>query len=335
MLAASLAALPCVRIELEKTIAYAPAEVCAYRYLAECHMEQGHPETAALWYERGIEQEPMLFDIMLSKRIETALADSLLKAGEPARAARGLQRFVDRLEMLGRGGYWQLEELYLRLGAAYRASGDTEQALQTWRKGIRIEESGVYYGSPVVLSMAESLKVYSETFTDDSVAAVGSGMEVYPEDFMPNSMVWSWTILFCLAVWFVGGGMVLLPFAVLRKVQVVPADPAVLLHAKHYLWADFLVCVIAPLVAGAAAAMAMHAVARPLIFLFCGGVTIMGIAGALIDALRRAHRYGAPVPAITVAVVGTLWLSVSIALAVASVFTTGMVALVFLMGSLW
>jgi hypothetical protein len=126
--------------------------------------------------------------------------------------------------------------------------------------------------------------------------------------------------------------VLLLPFAVLKRFQKKEQDAA-LLNARHYLWADFLICVLAPVVVGTGLSLLLHGVPRPFLFLLCGGVALIGIIGALLDSLRRAHQYKAAIPPVVVGVVGTLWLSIAVLLALTSVFTMGMFAVFFFLGS--
>lgn len=168
-MAASFAALTRVQQETEKTIQYKPDEVCAYRYLAECYTDTKAPSKAVYWYDEMLKREPLIMDRDLMCRVKSLLADSLLETGQSRAAAEELDSLLTKLELIGELDYYETSNLFLKTGYAYHRCGDVNQAVAAWHRGIDRDKDDYSYINYDKTLMAESLALYSSSFTKDSL----------------------------------------------------------------------------------------------------------------------------------------------------------------------
>ena len=289
--------------------------MCAYKYLAECYVESKQPGTAKFWFDKAVKREPLLFERELLYRIKLIRADSLMNAGNAALAAVDLDTFLLRLERIGERSYWSMSALYQKCGSAYHMSGDVDNAMSVWRRGIGLRESSIYYPEFMILAMAESLKNYSTTFNEDSVAA----LRISKPSLFP-SLYGSFTtvllgIIFSFVAWFLLGIFILIPTVVtVSQKNFGQTAPNILAGRLKAIALGFCLFVLLP------------GVLIPVIFtlilgfnsvMLAGGLGAMiGMLYALLEGLRRARQNNLNFAAVLYSRFLPVWLIVTILLAV-------------------
>ncbi len=291
-----------------------PSEVCAYKYLAECYVESKQPGMAKFWFDEAVKREPLLFERELLYRINLIRADSLMNAGNAALAALDLDTFLVRLERIGEGSYWSMSALYQKCGSAYRMSGDVDNAMLVWRRGIGLRESSNYYPEFMILAMAESLKNYSTTFNEDSVAALRiSKPNLFPS-FYGSFMNAFLGIIFSFVAWFLLGILILIPTVVTVSHENFGKTPDKLGGRTKAIILGFFLFVLLP------------SILVPVIFtiifggnsfmLASGLAAIIGILCALLDSRHRARKNNLHFATVLYSRFLPVWLIVTILLAV-------------------
>jgi hypothetical protein len=319
-MAASLAVHPRVREEVEKTIAYKPDEVCAYRFLAECSIETGHPGKAEYWYEKAISIEPLMFDRDIWYRIQRIKIDSLFNAGNYEQVIVELDTFLQRVETVGNNTYWDMTRLYLKLGTAYNKTGNTEKAIRVWRTGIDTRYRDYLYYDNYAVMIAESLVVYDSTFTQDSLSVLqAAATPYYFHDSIGIAMRLVVQIMSNFALWFIIGAIIVLGSVINAPHADTQENVTTIPRTRwNYVAIMFLACILAPsvLVPVIIALTTAYTPGYVLPFIIAGtGGAVTGILLVLLDSVRQARSSGLSLTSVLKKTFLPLWLSLAVFLA--------------------
>lgn len=294
----------------------------------------GFPGKAEYWFNRTVQQEPLLFDQYLYTRIIDARTDSLMNAHAYGEVIEVLSVFLDRFERTGMNRQIEISRSYLRLGSAYHALGDVENAIMVWRQGIGTNDQ-YYYPDYTMTMMAESLHVHDVTFTDDSLAAYAqdNGSMYSPDGFYDIARV-VYGAIFGIAVWF-GIGFCLMVVMLAGRSQQQGEEPvgrprvAVTAIVVRFLLFVLLPCMVVPAVF-AAIGFQIY-IMHYLFVVLCGAGGVIGIALALFDGRRFARREQVSMNMALRCIFAPLWLSVAVVLALGVSTIIGLASFAFLL----
>lgn len=320
-MAARFASHPRIHHEVETTISYKSEEVSAYRYLAECYMESGFPGKAEYWYEQAVVQEPLLYDKEMVYQIKQARIDSLYKAGDYVTIIEELDMFLKRVDYIGDRIHWYTTQLYIRLGSAYRLSGQPDMAIAVWRRGMAVDETDQIYNDYYISRIAESLYMYDSTFTHDSLAAFS--METnpfFPGDDVTTSIIGIIVGISCnSALWFLIGGVIVLVTVITNNQQksasqqtAIPKIPWGHIAVKFLIYVAVPVIIVPVVVTLVYKAPSLYVLS--FIIASIGGATI-GLLVAVFDAVHQAKKKQLPVRILLQAFFLPLWLVLVVVIA--------------------